>query len=98
MANAQTPGNARPSPSSAWSSWPTQAEIACPSVSGVASCRWVRPTITTPENAVALAFSVSRNARMAGMSTVSSCSTVAMCIAVGNVSLDDWLWFTSSLG
>ena len=36
--------------------------------------------------------------RIAGVSTSSTCSTVAMCIAVGKVSLDDWLWLTSSLG
>ena len=34
----------------------------------------------------------------AGMSRSLNSSTVAICIAVGNVSLDDWLISTSSLG
>ena len=43
-----------------------QPEIAWPRVSGVASCKWVRPTITTFENAFALASSVSRSCPTAG--------------------------------
>ena len=40
----------------------------------------------------------SRSARDAGSSAPRSCSTAAMCIAVGNVSFDDWHMLTSSFG
>jgi hypothetical protein len=54
--------------------------------------------MTTPEDALDLASKVSRRVRIAGVRIFSSSAAVAMCIAVGKVSLDDWLWFTSSFG
>ena len=83
---------------SAWSSWATQPPITWPSVTGVASCRCVRPTMTTSANSSALAASVSRSASTAGISASSSSSTAAMCITAGKVSLLDWPRLTSSLG
>ena len=48
IASAYTPGMALlDHHRCAWSSCAAQPEITWPSVSGVASCRWVRPTITT---------------------------------------------------
>ncbi len=83
---------------SARSSWLTQPEISCPSVSGTASWRWVRPILTTSAKARDLARRVSRSRVTAGTSRPSICSTTAMCMAVGKVSLEDWLRLTSSLG
>ena len=83
---------------SAWSSWATQPEITWPSVTGVASCRCVRPTMTTPSYSAALPARVSRSASIAGTSTSSSSTAAAMCIAAGKVSLLDCPMFTSSLG
>ena len=48
-------------PSSAKSSCATQPPITCPSVTGVASCRWVRPTMTMSANSSAFAASTSRS-------------------------------------
>ena len=69
-----------------------------PRVTGVASWRWVRPSITTSALAAAFARSVSRRPSTAGMSAPSISSTVAMCITVGNASFDDCERFTSSFG
>ncbi len=81
-----------------WSSCETHPEISWPSVIGTASWRCVRPILTMPANSFALASSVSRSFRTAGTSRKRICSTAAMCMAVGKVSLEDWLLFTSSLG
>ncbi len=97
-ASAQSPGSVALMPASASSICATQPEIAWPSVRGVASCRWVRPTITTLSNAAALAASVSRRWVSAGNSWPSISSSAAMCITVGKASLEDWPLFTSSLG
>ncbi len=54
--------------------------------------------MTTEANSFAFLSSVSRSLRTAGISRNRICSTAAMCIAVGNVSFEDWLLLTSSLG
>ena len=58
----------------------------------------MRPILTMSSSSRAFARSVSRSPPTAGISRPSSCSTAAMCIAVGKVSLEDWLRLTSSLG
>ena len=73
-------------------------EISCPSVSGVASCRCVRPIFTTSANAADLSASTSRSRVTAGTRRCTISSAAARCIAVGNVSFDDCDIFTSSLG
>ena len=73
-------------------------EITCPSVTGVASCRCVRPIITTSANACALASSVSRSRSSAGNSASVDLVDGAMCITAGNVSFDDCPRLTSSFG
>ena len=50
---------------------------------GVASCRWVRPTLTTSANSADLAASTSRSPVMAGYRLRFSSLTIAMCTAVG---------------
>ena len=62
-------------------------------MSGVASCRCVRPTFTMLAHCFALPSSASRSCSTAG-SIVTMASAAAMCIAVGNVSLDDCDMFT----
>ena len=69
-----------------------------PSVTGVASCRCVRPTITTPAKSPALPASVSRSLPIASYSRSLSSHTTAMCIAVGKVSFEDCPRFTWSFG
>ena len=83
MASSYTWGRAASTWSRAWSSWLTQPEISWPRVSGVASCRCVRPIFT-------------RSAAGRRWPTVSVAA--AMCMAVGNVSLLDCPLLTSSLG
>ena len=84
-------------PSRAKSIWATQPEITWPRVMGVASCRWVRPTMTTSAYSLALASRVSRSWVTLGYISCSSLTT-AMCMAVGKVSLEDWPRLTWSLG
>ena len=60
--------------------------------------RWVRPIFTMSAKASTLAARASRRARTEGTRTWTSCSTAAMCIAVGKVSLDDCDMLTWSLG
>ena len=91
-------GIVRRTPARAASSWATQPPISCPRVMGVASWRCVRPTFTTSRYCWAFARRVSRNRVTAGIRTASSCSTAAICIAVGNVSFELWPRLTSSLG
>ncbi len=67
-------------------------------MSGTASMRWVRPIFTIPAKACALSSSASRRARTDGVRTWVICSTAAMCMAVGKVSLDDCDMLTWSLG
>ena len=65
---------------------------------GVASCRWVRPVLTTPSFSASRRLNVAISASISGKRLSSIAVTAAMCIAVGNVSLDDWDMFTWSLG
>ena len=97
-ASSCRPGSVPRTVASAWSSWATQPEMTWPSVTGVASCRCVRPTMTTSANSSALAASVSRSSSIAGMSSSSSSTAAAMCITAGKVSLLDCPRLTSSLG
>jgi len=70
----------------------------CPSVSGTASCRWVRPILMIWLNA--WAFFVSEFCRrvMAGNRLSCMAATAARCIEEGMVSLVDWDMLTWSLG
>src|SRR5712692_5716666 len=81
-----------------WSSCDTQPEISCPRVSGVASCRWVRPILTMSLNAADFAASASRRRLSAGTRRSCSAWTAATFIAVGKTSLEDCPRLTSSLG
>ena len=83
--------------SRAKSIWATQPERTWPRRMGVASWRWVRPTMTTPSNSFAFLSRVSRSRRTRGYMFASS-QTTAMCMAVGKVSLEDWPRLTWSLG
>ena len=70
----------------------------CPSVTGTASIRWVRPLLTTSANSAALASSASaRWSRRCG-SARRGCSAAAIWTAEGNTSLDDWDALTWSFG
>ena len=69
-----------------------------PSVTGVASIRWVRPDLTTLANSSALASNASARWSSAGMRSRVIASVAATWIEVGNVSLLDWLALTWSLG
>ena len=84
----------------AWqrSSMRAQPPISCPSVSGVASCRCVRPILTRSMYRSDLARKHSRIFSSAGSTPFSTASTAATCSAVGNVSLLLWLRLTWSLG
>ena len=75
-----------------------QPPNSCPKVSGTASCKCVRPILTTSWNSFALAAIASCTLRIAGISVFFTRSAAAMCIAAGNVSFDDCDMFTSSLG
>ena len=77
----------------------THPEISCPSVSGTASWRCVRPILTMSRERLGLPRRACRaSRRTAGTSRPRICSTAAMCMAVGKVSFDDWLLLTSSFG
>ena len=80
------------------SSWATYPENSWPKVSGTASMRWVRPIFTMSAKASTFSASASRSARTDGSRTWVICSTAAMCMAVGKVSLDDCDMLTWSLG
>ena len=85
------------SSSSSFSRLERQPEISWQNRIGVASCRWVRPHLST----FAFSFSsrISSSFSLTTASMVRSiASAAAMCMAVGKVSLEDWLIFTSSLG
>ena len=69
----------------------------CPSVTGTASIRCVRPLLTTSANSAALASSTSARWARPRISTPSVLAA-AMCTADGNTSLDDWDALTWSLG
>ena len=85
------------------SSMPRSTELLHPLISwekriGTASCRCVLPDLTTSAFSASRRFSSSTRPCAAGSSLSSSTSTAEMCIAVGNVSLEDWLILMSSLG
>jgi hypothetical protein len=61
----------------------------CPSVTGVASIRCVRPLFTACANSAALASSAAPSRDSAGSSSRQISRSAARCIAVGNTSLDD---------
>ena len=69
-----------------------------PSITGVASIRWVRPDFTTSPNSSALAARLARSRSSAGCRSSTTARAAATWIAVGNVSLLDWLALTWSLG
>ena len=91
IASSCSGGRPRAIACSAWSSCATQPEISWPSVSGVASCRWVRPILTMSAKAARLVGERAAQ-RRAGPAAGRwrSPSTAATCIAVGKTSLDDW--------
>ncbi len=65
---------------------------------GVASCRWVRPLLTTFRYFLSSPLKVSTSASISGMTLSSRPSTAAILMAVGKVSFEDWLILISSLG
>mmetsp|Transcript_11124 Transcript_11124/g.23867 ORF Transcript_11124/g.23867 Transcript_11124/m.23867 type:complete len:330 (-) Transcript_11124:314-1303(-) len=79
---------------SCWTSPPNS----CPRVRGVASMKWVRPVLTMEANSLDLLARVSRSLRIPGRVVSTVRLYAAMCIAVGKVSFEDWLLFTSSFG
>ncbi len=73
---------------------PRQPLISWLNLMGVASCRWVRPVLTTPSFSCSRRLNVAIIESISGNRLSSIAVTAAMCIAVGNVSLDDWDMFT----
>ena len=69
------------------SSMRTQPLISCPSVSGVASCKCVRPILTSPMYFSDFALRQACIFSRAGRTPFSTARTAAMCSAVGKVSL-----------
>ena len=98
MARSYKPSRAIATLAPSRSSKLTQPENSCSRVSGVASCKCVRPIFTIPANSLPLASSASRSFFTAGSNRRAVSAAAAMCMAVGNVSLDDCDMFTSSLG
>ena len=76
----------------------TEVYSSCENLTGVASWRCVRPLFTISSFSASRRLSVAINVSIAGKSLSSIPITAAMCIAVGNVSLEDWLILMSSLG
>ncbi len=62
----------------------------CPSRTGVASIRCVRPHLMTSSNSSALASSDAANRSSAGTRSDSMATRAATCMAVGITSFDDW--------
>ena len=75
-----------------------QPEISWEKRIGTASCRCVLPHLRIPSFSFSNSRSVSVSSRSAGSTRSSRMEAAAICIAVGKVSFDDWLIFTSSLG
>ncbi len=69
-----------------------------PSITGVASIRCVRPDFTRSRNSSAFATRLSWSTASAGWRSSTTASVAATWIAVGKVSLLDWLALTWSLG
>ena len=80
------------------SSCETYPENSWPSVRGTASCRWVRPSLTISAYSSDFEASASRSAPTDGSNRSTIVIAAATCIAVGNVSFEDWDRFTWSLG
>ena len=80
------------------SSCATYPENSWPTVTGVASIKWVRPILTTSLKASAFSAKVSLKRATIGTNRRSTSITAAICIAVGNVSLELCDLFTSSFG
>ena len=60
--------------------------------------RWVRPILVMSANSADRTASASRSAATEGSSRSTISSAAAMCMAVGNVSFEDWDMLTWSLG
>ncbi len=73
-------------------------EISWENAIGTASCRWVLPLFTIPSFSFSSLLNTSMSPSAAGRSLSSSAHTAEMCIAVGNVSFEDWLMLMSSFG
>ena len=97
-ARRQRPGSEASSWAIPFSTRPRHPLISSENEMGTASCRWVRPLLSTPAFSTSRRPNVATRRRAAGMSLFRSASTAAMCSAVGNVSLEDWERFTASLG
>ena len=78
--------------------WCAQPDHSCPTVSGTASIRWVRPVLTTSIHCLAFVSIAVASASACGSRCSSNSSTAAMCIAVGKVSFEDCPILTSSFG
>mmetsp|Transcript_10137 Transcript_10137/g.25382 ORF Transcript_10137/g.25382 Transcript_10137/m.25382 type:complete len:346 (+) Transcript_10137:114-1151(+) len=81
-----------------YSTWARQPENSWPNVRGVASIRWVRPTLMMFSNCTSFSARAWWSFLKAGRRRCSTVSTAAMCMAVGNTSLDDCDMLTSSFG
>src|SRR6266403_4484611 len=78
--------------------WWAQPDHSCPTVNGTASCRCVRPVLTTSIHSLALVSMAAASASACGSRCSSNSSTAAMYIAVGKVSFDDCPILTLSFG
>ena len=94
MATSSSPSVTRMTSAIASSSAPTYPDHSCPTVSGTASSRCVRPIFTTSAHCRECRSHTSRSRRSAGIVRSVAILCAAMCIAVGNVSLEDWPMFT----
>ena len=96
--SSRTRGSTESSRSTAYLTVAAYAESSCPSVTGVASMRCVRPAFTRSANSSALASSDPASTSSAGIRSSTTARVAATWIAVGKVSLLDWLALTWSLG
>ena len=79
-------------------SWVAYPDHSCPTVRGMASCKWVRPILTTSTHAMAFSQIAFIRDLTLGIRWFANSSIVAICMAVGNVSLEDCDMLTWSLG
>ena len=84
--------------STAFATWAAYPENSCPSVTGVASIKCVRPILMIGSNARAFASSAACKCSSAGRRFSLNATATLTCSAVGMMSLDDCPRFTSSLG
>jgi hypothetical protein len=94
IASCSRPSVACPTSAIASSRAPAYPDHSWPTVSGTASSRWVRPILTTSAHCFDLASMASRSRFSAGIVWPVAIVYAAMCMAVGNVSLDDCPMFT----